>query len=65
MVRVATGPFFFRLPFASPQGPDGIADRLPAVAYGYTVFSEQSAGSKNRALSLERDFIDVVGLAAP
>ena len=41
------------------------ADRLPAVACGFRVFSSQSAGWENRALSLERDFIDVAGRGSP
>ncbi len=39
--------------------------RFPAVAYGYVVFSGQSAGRENRPLSLGRDFIDVMVLAPP
>jgi len=54
LMRVPTGPFLFLLPFASP-----------AVAQGFVVFSDQSAGWENRALSLERDFIDAVARAAP
>ena len=47
-----------------PPGLVGIADRLTAVTHGFVAFSDQSAGWENRALSLERDFIDAVGRAA-
>ena len=46
-------------------GLGGMAYRFPAVANGYVVFSGQSAGRENLALSPERDFIDVVGPAPP
>ena len=65
-VKVPTRPIFFRLTFvAIPAGVRQDADRLSVVPYGYVVFSGQSAGRENPALSLERDFIDVVGPAAP
>ena len=46
------------------QGLGGMEYRFPAVVWGTVVFSDQSADRENRALSLVRDFIDVVGLAA-
>lgn len=52
-------------PSPLPPGLGGITDRLPAVAHDFIVFSDQSASWENRALSLERDFIDVVGRAVP
>ncbi len=61
MVRVLARPFFFVSLSLLPPGLGGIAVRLPAVACGSMVFSDQSEGWENRALSLERDFIDAVG----
>ena len=46
------------------QGLGGMEYRFPAVVCGTVVFSDQSAGWENRPLSLERDFIDVVGPSA-
>ena len=43
----------------------GIAGLLPAVAYGFMSFSVQSEGWENRALSLERDFIDETVMEFP
>jgi len=56
-MRVPTGPFFFRLTFASPAGFRRDCELPPPVACGFPVFRDQSAGWANRALSLERDFI--------
>ena len=64
-MRVPTRPFFSASLSLLPPGLGGIADHLPAVAHGFVVFSVQSAGWENRALSLERDFIDAVGWAGP
>ena len=64
-VRVPTSPVFSVSLTFLPHGLGGMAYRFPAVAYGYMVFSGQSAGRGNLALSLERDFIDVVGPADP
>ncbi len=64
-VRVLTRPIFSALLSLFPPEFGRIAYRFPAVVWGTVVFSDQSADRENRALSLVRDFIDVVGLALP
>ena len=64
-MRVPTRPVFSVSLSLLLPGFGGMACRFPAVVWGTLVFSGQSAGRENLALSLERDFIDVVGPAAP
>ena len=55
-------PFSSRSSWRSAAGGQAA---LPAVAYGFPVFSDQSAGMEDRALSLGRDFIDAMVVEAP
>ena len=51
--------------FVLPNTSETSSAALSAVAYGFPVFSDHSAGMENRALSLGRDFIDEIVMEAP
>jgi len=60
--------FLFYRPFSSRSswhGAAGWQTALSAVACGFPVFNDQSAGEEDRALSLGRDFIDETVMEVP